>query len=108
MAHGDKPQHSVVIEAMTPSQITSASISNKYVVCHHLHTCCRCAFGCFITMLPLILLSIRLLIILRGKPQHSALVETMDPFKMASTSMSNTWVILLPSSMLLLCMWMRP
>ena len=44
----------------------------------------------------------------RGEPQHSVVIEAMDPFKLAPTSMSNTCKLCHHLHMLWMCMWICP
>ena len=92
-----KPHHSVVVEAMEPSQMAPTSMSNTCKVYFIImDTCYGCACGCILTMLlllawPCFWKIARILVCHpRGKPQHySGLVEAMDPSQIAPTSTSN-------------------
>jgi len=92
-----KPEYSVVVEAVDPFKWASTSISNTYWVFHHLHilwVCimCICPYHVTATLVN------RLLEVASNSPypprdklEHSVVVEAMDPFKWAPTSMSNTY-----------------
>jgi len=45
---------------------------------------------------------------LGNKPQHYAVVESLDSFKKALTSISNICKVVDNVSMLWMCQWMRP
>ena len=85
-----------------------------YLRCLTTFICCECANRCNLTML----LSLSLAkpfgcycqprVTLGNKPQHYAVVEELDSFKKAPTSIPNICKVVVNLYMLWMCLWMWP
>ena len=101
-----KPQHCLAVEDR-PSQ------NGFHINIKHIQGV-GCEYGRVFTLLPLLSLAKLLKVsttqiydyLPRGKAHHSAVVEAIDPFKMAFTSISNTYKVFHNLHMLWMCIWL--
>ena len=106
---------SVVIETINQFKMAHTSMPSTYNKCFITFICCGCAFGWVLTkQLPLIYwtmsieLTLKLWYLTMSTLQCSAVLEAVDPFKMAQTSMSNTCKVFYNLHMLWMCIWISP
>jgi hypothetical protein len=85
---------STILKAKDPFKMAPASMSNTYKTIHNIHMMWMCMWICdrytsTVLFFQAFANSSRAhCFIPRGKPYHSAIVETKDPFKMAHTPMA--------------------